>query len=574
MTSMDRTISIRALNYLRLVHTPSYVALRLLLQRSALSGGMGVTALVEELATSQATRIFEVRRFKKLDEERVPYFRDYSIPSPTHALSEAYSLLHLSRIGVLKRQPNVYSYRPAPGQFYPRNYEHFGVGYAERNQAVRSALIGGRVAVIFDMKDCYPSVDGSAVLMRLLDQVRSTSEVSTSQQRVIEHCAEACLTSQGGLRIGPDMSHLMADLSLQQIDHEAAGLFLGYFRYVDDVVALCDEADVTRVMDRMEKLVKAAGLELNRDKSAVATPDVWNEFKNPFTSVDGSFDPLSALKFRIKLFLSRHPEKIDALAQSLEREGIYLPIMAFQQASSSDSWRDSIRHLLQRQWGVLLKYWLDSIGAIVAAALECQQMLRSQAVQLVAQQQRGHKLSRRWQIQHARYVMNRGMYFLSREELSTLSDYAAQQPELAETSAVLAALARDDYSGISGMPGPAASAAAQLASTRGVSPTLSFSPDTAADTVAEIVAQFSVRGFDLPSAESSECSDDALRLLKFATGHAYEAPESPRWTYGGEMESLGVSTTSDQRARLASSRMFDSESVLLEALSLSSAYGS
>jgi len=572
---MDRTIATRALNYLRLVHTPSYVGLRLLLQRSSFtSSGIAISALVEEISISQATRLFEVRRFKKNDENGVAHFRDYSIPSPTHALAEAYSIFHLARVGVLKRQSNVFSYRPAPDQFYPRNYEHFGTGYAERNEAVRSALTAGRVAVVFDMKDCYPSVDGNAVLVRILDQIRSSGDMSTRQQRVIEHCARACLSPSGGLRIGPDLSHLMADLSLQRLDRDAAGCFSGYFRYVDDVVAVCDQADVSRVMDLMQSVAEGAGFELNRDKTAVATADVWNEFRNPFTPSDGSFDPLSGLKFRIKLFLSRHPGKIDALANGLEREGIYLPIEAFQQASLSDSWRDSIRHLWQRQWGVLLRYWLDSVEAIVDAALNCQKVLKKQAIELLAQQQRGHKLSRRWQVQHARFVMNRAMYFLSKEELSTLCDFAAQQPELAETSAVLAALARDDYSGVSVMPGPAASAAAQLASTRGATPKLNFSPSTPPDTVAEIVAQFAVRGFDLPLGELAGCTDDALRLVEFATGDAYRAPEAPRWTYGGEMEALGVSTTNNQRARLASSRMFESEGVMLEALALSSAYGS
>lgn len=575
MTQIDRTIATRALNYLRLVHAPSYVGLRLLLQRSAFtSSGIAISTLVEELAISQVNRIFEVKRFKKIDEDGVTHFRDYSIPSPTHALAEAYSIFHLTRIGVLKRQPNVFSYRPAPAQSYPRNYEHFGGGYADRNEAVRAALVGGRVALIFDMKNCYPSVDGNAVLTRILDQMRSSDDMSTRQQRVIEHCAKACLGPGGGLRIGPDMSHLMADLSLQKIDRDAAGLFAGYFRYVDDVVVVCDEADVSRAMDLMSAIAEGAGFELNRDKTAVATAAVWNEFRNPFTPSDGSFDPLSVLKFRIKLFLGRHPERSYELASSLEKEGIYLPIVAFQRASLSDSWRESIRHLWQRQWGVLLRHWFDSVEAIVEASRNCQALLRKQALGLTVGQAREHKLSRRWQVQHARFVMNRAMYFLSKEELAALCDFSAEQPELAETSAVLAALARDDYSRVAAMPGPAASAAAQLASTRGAMPRLAFPPNTPPDTVAEILAQFAVRGFDQPVPESAAYSDDALRLVRFATGDAYGAPQRPHWTYGGEMESLGVSTTSDQRARLASSRMFESEGVMLEALALSSAYGS
>ena len=152
------------------------------------------------------------------------------------------------------------------------------------------------------------------------------------------------------------------------------------------------------------------------------------------------------------MFLSRHPEKARALANRLEAEGIFLPIPAFQQAAMTYSWRESIWQLWQRQWGVLLRYWFDSIESVVDAALDCQTILKDQALELLVQQQAEHKLSRRWQLQHARFVINRGMYFLSKEELSRLFNFASRQPELTETSAVLSALARDDYSSISVMP--------------------------------------------------------------------------------------------------------------------------
>jgi hypothetical protein len=166
------------------------------------------------------------------------------------------------------------------------------------------------------------------------------------------------------------------------------------------------------------------------------------------------------------------------------------------------------------------------------------------------------------------------MYFLSNDELSELVDFSAQQPELAETSAVLIALSKNDYSRVMGMPGPAASAAAQLSATRGAKPELNVLPIAQPDVAAEVLAQFAVRGFDVPAVELAGCSDDAFRLKKFATGDAYGAPTSPKWSYGGEIEALGVSTTNEQRALLAASRMFESEGVMLEALALSSAYGS
>ena len=92
------------------------------------------------------------------------------------------------------------------------------------------------------------------------------------------------------MRIGPDVSHLMADLSLQRLDQDASGLFTGYFRYVDDVVVVCDQADVDRVVDLMQHIAVNAGFQLNRDRTAIATAEVWSEFRNPFAARDGSFD--------------------------------------------------------------------------------------------------------------------------------------------------------------------------------------------------------------------------------------------------------------------------------------------
>lgn len=577
----DRLISTRALNYLRSVHVPSYVGLRFLLENlPEESGSCAVTTLVEQLSGASKGRIYNVRRFKKFLEGGAAEYRGYSVPSPTHALCEAYGLLYLERAGVRQKQSFVYSYRE-PSLADPwRNFQFFADGYRRRNADVLEALGDGDVALVFDIKNFYPSVDARKVVDQLLSkpQVR---ELSQKTRLVIKKCAEACIENtqdeDSGLRVGPEFSHILADVALERLDKEMSSNFpRRYFRYVDDLVVVVARSAVEESKTFIRSALEKYGFKSNIEKEDEADRQVWSGFRNEYLEGGKLFDPLSALKFRIRVFLSRRPDESDALAEELRRSGIYMPISSFQQSAFRKSWREQIRYLLTVRWDVLLKYRFDRISDIVDGAKECQSLLRSQLDRLISSTTVGDGLTRRWSLQKIRFLANRALYLLSDDELIRLAEFIRQFTELSETVAVYDALTKNDFEMLGRMPGPAVSAAAQLAPIRGLraeSIAVSLLSSDDEEIRAEVASQFIIRGYPL-SSEKLQLAKEAegSALLRFAAAEEVDSSEWEEPTFAKELEWLGSQRSFLDRASAASTRLLPGEQVVLEALSLSSSY--
>ncbi len=586
MKTVDRIVSTRALNYLRTIHVPTYVGLRFLLDSlPSTNSSIAVTTLVEQLSYADAYRIYSVKRFKRFDKDGKAEHRAYSVPAPTHALAESYSLYHLQKMGLRDKSSFVYSYRPPSELDYSRNYEYFSTGYAERNADVLSRLDGDCVALVFDLKNFYPSINAAKVVGDFHAEI-DASGLGKAQKRVISRCAEACIqpatanSSMGGLRVGPDLSHTLADLALRVLDGELSSRYAGaYFRYVDDIVVVVSRSRAKAETDVVKSIVEAAGFKLNEEKSTIALKEAWSGYRNDYVSHGGSFDPLASFKFRLKLFLARNPELVERLSDELISIGAFLPIKSLLGATTSANWRERIGYLFRANWRVLLKYRSDSIGDILQSAKDCQLVLRRDLEKLLTSRISESPLSRRWQVQHARFLINRSLYFLRAKELARLVEFMQDIPELEETMAVALAVSGSDIGRITHMPGPTASAAAQLLSIRGGDTRDFFSSVFNSDdpaVAADIASQFGIRGFIAENTLtiSDLASSDAAALLRFALSYPAVHGSLEVVGYGQEIEALGFGRSRREREEAAASRLFPDEDVVFEALSLSSAYAS
>ena len=579
MSAEDRVIALRALNFLRSVHVPTYVALRFLLDTSPQADESSmITSMVERLSFSETQRIYSVKRFKQIGPHGTAEYRNYSVPSPTHALAEAYALFHLQRVGLRDKDDFVYSYRPPSSWYYGRNYEHFSASYGKRNADVRRALSNGDVAIVCDLKKFYPSVNARHVVEKLVAAAADT-KLERPQLRVIHKCLEACIQpGELGLRVGPDLTHTLADWALNDVDGRLSVQFPArYFRYVDDLVVTVPKPEVESASKIIRDIVNSAGFKLNEQKDAVATYEEWSRYINPYAHGNGSIDPLSAFKFRLKVFLARNPEMIVGVKNELNLLGIFLPFEALAEATSAATWREKIAQLWRSDWIVLVRYHFDSMQDIIKNAKECQNLIREDVKTLLSRKVELSGLSRRWHIQHARFLINRALYFLQDEDIAVLVDFMKEIPELDETAAVSTAISKGDFSRVAVMPGPTASAAAQLARLRGVRPEAGFPWNIQADQMvaADIAATFGVRGFQL-NIESLNWIDmsDSSSLLRFAFKQERVPLEIDSVSYGSEMEALGSGSSYQAREQAAESRLLPDEEVVLDALALGSAYAS
>jgi hypothetical protein len=576
---LDRLIATRALNYLRATHMPTYVGLRFLLDSlPPTESSIAATTLVEKLALATSQRLYSVKRFKALSNDNSYAYRDYFVPSPTHALSEAYALAVLDNAGLRRKLPNIYSYLPPPNDSYPRNYAHFAQGYRNRNSDISMALVGNNVAIVVDLKNCYPSIRAPHVVSEYLASIDGP-RLNGKSRRVIAKCAQACIEPEkGGLRIGPDFSHLLSDFALRELDDELSQRFGKlYFRYVDDIVIVVDRNAAPLEMRELKNAIESHGFRLNESKTHIAEAGEWNQHEQQLQDSSQKIDVLSAFKFRLKNFLVRHPDDVDRIDVALREMGIFLPIRSFAEATGSVRWRDQIYRLWTANWGVLVKYYFDEFDDIVHAAHEAQQLVRHELSAAMQLDLGESVLVRKWRIQQARYAINRALYVLGDVELKEVLSFLSEVPEMAETRAVVLALVSGDFSEVLRMPGPAASAAAQLTLLRGkdvkgLFASLFDAPKN--DVAADVAAQFGVRGFpaegDLVELESD--TSNASSVLRFSFGAARNSGRA--FGYGAELESLGIGRSVSEMAQASTSRLLPREDVVLDALSLSSAYAS
>lgn len=573
---------IRTLNYLRGVHLPTYVALRLMLARvPAGSLNTFVEQVINQVTLRKAPRVLNLKRFKSIVDGKFVY-RNYSVPSPTSAIADSYAISVIHSHRVIDRRKYVYSYRRPLEEDYPKSFEHFSIGYRERNDGIARALDDpAMAAVIVDIRNFYPSVDAQKAREILLRRLSATPNLNRRDRSVVLASAERASVSlklgqRTGLRVGPEMSHVLADISLEESDSTLFDMFGDrYFRYVDDIVVVVPKGDASAARSTIGKVIEQAGHAISEEKDAVVNADDWLGYREISRRLESeSSSALNRFKFRAKLYMAKRPPDVEALKEALRAAGIFLPIDQLLDASRQRAWRYRVSSLFSRRWKVVASYWNDSLADVVIAARDCKQHVISEVDRALdgGVSSAYSSVARKWRIQGARVAFNRALYFADESTLHRIQRYASEIPELAETSAVCMALL-GDVSRVMWMPGPAVAAFSQVASIRGLSlPNLGDLVGAGESGVlADISAHFSLRGgsddFSAP-----DLDPDFEGLIAFARGSSDIQELAYVGGYGAEVASLGINSSRHERMEAASTRFALDEDVVLDALSLSASY--
>lgn len=573
---------IRTLNYLRGIHLPTYVALRLMLKRVPVESlDLFVEQVINQVTLRKSPRVLNLKRFKAVVDGNFVY-RNYSVPSPTSALadSRAISIIHSS--GVVYRRRYVYSYRRPMDENYPKSFEHFSVGYRERNDEIATALDDPTMsAVIVDIRSFYPSVDARKTLEILRGRLNMASDISSRDRAVVLASAERASVplkagQPMGLRVGPEMSHVLADISLEEMDSTFFQMFgERYFRYVDDIVVVVPRREVATARSAIGKVIKQAGHTISEEKDSVVSAEDWFGYREISRGLESdSSSALNKFKFRAKLYMAKRPPDVEGLREALRIAGVFLPIDQLLDASRQKAWRYRVSSLFSRRWKVVASYWSDSLADVVTAARECKQHVIYEVDRALDSgvSSAASSVARKWQIQSARIAMNRALYFADESTLRRIERYASEVPELAETSAVCLALL-GDASRVMQMPGPAIAAFSQVASIRRLGfPALGGllgSGDSGV--LADISAHFALRGGSEDFGPAGLDSDFA-GLTAFARGSSDIWDLARVGGYGAEVASLAINSSRHERIDAAATRFALEEDVVLDALSLSANY--
>ena len=131
---------------------------------------------------------------------------------------------------------------------------------AWRRAIRRSMGASGRVVIVSDVRDCYPSVGE-----RALEAVACSDQLRTFLRGVAD-------AGVRGIPVGPDPSAILASGVLAYADHAAAAAGCRPIRWVDDVVMVAaGRRPVLRAFDAWRRALGELGLEAHDGKTRMFT---------------------------------------------------------------------------------------------------------------------------------------------------------------------------------------------------------------------------------------------------------------------------------------------------------------
>lgn len=577
------TLAARALTTSRSVHRPTYVGLRLMLEQIKQGQSELLTFLEQRTQSRKAWRYFSFPLLKEVKEYEKNSHRLCMTGSPITVLAEAYVLSLMARSELFQPHPAVFSYLWPQPKRSGRNFEYFFDGYTRRNQLVTRLLKRhpDHIALISDIQQFYPSVDPVRLKQKLY--ARTAKLDSKTNARAINSFVDSLLDAgkpkHTGIPIGPDLSHFLGNVALEDVDHKMYRSHgERYLRYVDDIIVVCHRSERETVERSLSTLVEEEGLHLHEGKRDMVEALTWIE-NDPLK--ESELKPFESLIDSILMYLFRNfrDRDIHVLQRSLIEEGFSLPIQRLAGLARSGRFRAFMNFRLIRQKG--LRLWLlslfDTPKTIVSRAAKVRSLMTQSWIQHHEERMPRGSMTRRWYVQKCRYVFNRMLYLRPPEDYRTIANGFSDLPELAEGRIVAHALSTRDATAVLKCPGRVTEIFCQLWSERhGASPphvSWPNSPDWAEASSAANMALFFPLDLPIGFIEGlSERSPGCLHLINITNrwNTAPLASQIREGTYLDELNLLLQNTPRERIYQMVTSRFDETEGLELDALHLGS----
>jgi hypothetical protein len=569
-------LALRALNHWRPIHTQSYVGLRLALDCSigrATDSEWFRDIAIRKSGTRKQPRYCGFQAVKEIGPDQRPKYRDFVAASPSTALAEAWCLHALSRTPSLANHKRSFSYLWPSIDGSARNYELYRDGYNRRNEAIRASLRENPRATIFvgDIRSFYPSISKRAVREELARRLGAAEIVGPARRAIDGVFGKYLEATEGpiGIALGPPLSHLLGHLALSRFDEQMNGRFGSrYFRYVDDIVIVVPTGSATDVGRLVASALEPLGLELHPDKSDVLTAEQWlrhGPSLHPATW-NNSFEGLVQ---RLTLFLSRRPDAFDGLQKRFLGAGFSLPLGRFRTLARSGRFRRFWHSAAAGRLGWFLRGWLDDEDALLAEAQHLRTRFSKDLERWTHRPTPPGMMLGRWHSQRLRYLANRLIYLVPREQYPQLGDYLAGRDGVREAQVVLRALHANDGSSILPYPGAPVAAFAVVARESSSRPRVVV-PDVPTRPIVDSLATLALHGLvDVPETFLARCNPADREVLTFCSGLvSRQQGLSPTISYADELSSLRMGRSQGEVRGLLDSRFDDHEEFPFDALRL------
>lgn len=579
MTIDSSILGLRALQATRRLHLPTYVATRFLLQSAAghPESSWANSVLPRKYPARESGRFIRVNKFKKLLGDGTPEYREFYVPSPTTAITEALVLANLAGSPRFEKSANVYSYLWPNRPNSSFNFEHYVSGYRARNHAIAEyvALNSDVVLIVSDIEKFYPSILRSRATVWFQEALRESAmskELRSTASTLLEHLF-AGVPGDRGIATGPELSHVIGDFALSNVDKVLAQHYgNAYFRYVDDIVIAVPARDRERTIALLTNLVSNEELAIHPEKTDVVAGEDWLEH-GPHHKHRVEVDSFEALVFMLKVHLLRNRGAENALAERLNANGFAIPLDRISRAGRSGSFIRRFNTLRKRGWWVAFLALVSDESDVLEKALAVRRKVRESLDRLLSENEPEGATRRRWFVQRLRYLTNRAFYLMPVSDLKFLIQPLSRWPEFVETVALLKMLIDENVNEILTMPGPALLAGAGLLKQAGrrLPPIaqIQHSNQNVVDALS-ILLMFDVVDVDESLFQAFDADNN--ELLRFCAGHVPSSRVRDDFSYIDELRCLQLGKSAQDNLSMIESRFSDQEGVVLDALDIGGEY--
>ena len=373
--------------------------------------------------------------------------------------------------------------------------------------------------------------------------------------------------SKSGIPIGPAPGHLLGHIALSQVDYDLTKKYgSNYFRYVDDIVVVCDSADRDIALNDIKKCVERSNLELNLSKTAYLTSEEWHA-SNIINDVplEGDFRSFTR---ELTIYLALHENRTQSLSNRLKEVGFSLPIERLQTLSNYSRFKyflrrqKSLTHVLQTLRALRLdeKYFVER-------AIALKNLYEHSLSETCAESLTSLHL-RRWKIQKARRLVNVLFYLRNFSEWRRPQEAFQAFPELIEQASLATALQSGIVNSVLPFFGQAPAAFAELWKEHGGTQALLNSEAQLDDPKLNSLVLLRLHGIvaqsDIPNIPKTPTG----QLLLSTNDEPPNFRTASDLSFEDEFQSLRIGTTGKELCAIAKTRYSILEGAPLEALSL------
>ena len=201
--------------------------------------------------------------------------------------------------------------------------------------------------VVLDLKKFYPSVNVDRVRRRFAQRIERSGLNALERHAAIQ-CVEelTSIKNEKGLPVGPPLSHLLANVFLEDLDKFLSKKYGDrYFRYVDDVALVVSNADVKSAQSLFERVARDEDLEVNLGKLDILTGKEWaDRVKHREHARENSFGLLVS---DLRRYLAHNTDDFYRVRRLFQAEGFVLPFSRLRSVALSSG---PFRRFLKNLW--------------------------------------------------------------------------------------------------------------------------------------------------------------------------------------------------------------------------------